>query len=72
MMDVEHYLCKTQIDNLPPPYTASPDWVHEFPDIFSEKGFKQLSPHHPWDHVIEFTVDFKQVNSPIYSLTLKE
>ena len=72
MIDAEHYLCKTQIDNLPLPYTASPDWVYEFSNIFSKKGVKQLPPHHLWDHVIKFTVDFKPVNNPIYPLTLKE
>ena len=72
MMDVEHYLCKAQINDLPLPYTASSNWVYEFLDIFSEKGFEQLSSHYPWDHVIEFTTDFKPVNSPIYPLTLKK
>ena len=72
MIDVEHYLYKTQIDDLPLPYTASPNWVHKFPDIFSKKGFEQLPSHHLWNYVIEFTIDFKPVNSPIYPLTLKE
>ena len=46
MINVEHYLCKIQTDNLPLHYIASPNWVYEFSNVFSEKDFKQLSSHH--------------------------
>ena len=36
-----------------------PDYLDEFADVFSEKGFEQLPQHRSWDHAIELKPDFK-------------
>ena len=30
-----------------------PEWLHDYKSVFQNKGFKQLPPKQPWDHMIE-------------------
>jgi hypothetical protein len=46
----------------------------DFLDVFSEEGFQELPPHHPWDHAIELNPDWesKRWKPRIYPLSPKE
>ena len=50
----------------------SPDFISEFPDVFSAKEFDQLPAHCPWDHAIELTEGFKPSDCKIYPLSITE
>ena len=50
----------------------APDYMAEFPDVFSEEEFNKLLPCRPWNHCIKLNADFKPVNCKIYALTLDE
>ena len=49
-----------------------PDFISEFPDVFSAKEFDQLPAHRPWDHAIELTEGFKPSDCKIYPLSATE
>lgn len=50
----------------------SPDFIAEFPDVFSEEEFDQLPDHRPWDHAIDLTEGFKAADCKIYPLSSVE
>lgn len=49
-----------------------PDFIAEFPDVFSAQEFDQLPEHRPWDHVINLTDGFKAADCKIYPLSPAE
>ena len=49
-----------------------PEYLNEFADVFSEKGFEQLPEHRPWDHGIDLKPDFKPSDCKTYPLNLEE
>lgn len=49
-----------------------PEYLDEYADVFSEKGFEQLPQHRSWDHAIELKPDFKPSECKIYPLNPRE
>jgi hypothetical protein len=49
-----------------------PDYLSEFPEVFSKESFDKLPPRRNCDHAIEFTEDVKPFGGKIYSLTKEE
>ena len=49
-----------------------PDFIAEFPDVFSAQEFDQLPEHRPWDHAIDLTEGFVPSNCKIYPLSADE
>ena len=49
-----------------------PNFVTEFPDVFSAEEYDQLPPHRPWDHAIDLTEGFKPTDCKIYPLNQNE
>jgi hypothetical protein len=49
-----------------------PDYLSEFPEVFSKESFDRLPPRRNCDHAIEFTEDVKPFGGKIYSLTKEE
>lgn len=51
--------------------TASqgPDFISEFPDVFSQKEFNTLPKHCPWGYTIKLTEGFKPSDCKIYLLS---
>lgn len=50
----------------------APDFIAEFPDVFSAQEFDQLPEHRPWDHAIDLTDGFKAADCKIYPLSPAE
>ena len=51
---------------------TAPDYMGEFPDVFSEEEFNQLPERRPWDHAIELTPGFKPGTCKVYPLGAAE
>ena len=49
-----------------------PEYLDEYADVFSEKGFERLPQHRSWDHAIELKPDFKPSECKIYPLNPQE
>ena len=49
-----------------------PEYLDDFAEVFSEKGFEQLPEHRSWDHAIELKPDFKPSDCKVYPLSPKE
>jgi hypothetical protein len=49
-----------------------PDYLSEFPEVFSKESFDKLPPRRNCNHAIEFTEDVKPFGGKIYSLTKEE
>ena len=45
-----------------------PEYLDEFANVFSEKGFEQLPEHREWDHGIDLKPKFKPSDCKIYPL----
>ena len=52
--------------------TEDPDFIAEFPDVFSAQEYDQLPEHCSWDHAIDLMNGFKAANCKIYPLSLSE
>ena len=49
-----------------------PEWCKDFADVFSEKTYELLPPHHPYDHTINLKLLFVPKITKVYSLNPKE
>ena len=49
-----------------------PEYLDEFADVFSEKGFEQLPEHREWDHGIDLKPEFRPSDCKIYPLNPQE
>jgi RNase H-like domain found in reverse transcriptase/Reverse transcriptase (RNA-dependent DNA polymerase) len=57
-------------DNSAAPDT--PDYISEFPRVFSSQSFQELPPHRTWDHPVDLKEDGKDINDKAYSLSHQE
>jgi hypothetical protein len=49
-----------------------PKCYHEYMNVFKKKDFDQLPDRRPWDHAVELTPGFKQVDCKVYPLNASE
>ena len=49
-----------------------PEWCKDFEDVFSEKTYDVLPPHHPYDHTIDLKPSFVPKIAKVYPLNPKE
>ena len=50
----------------------TPDYVRDFPEVFSEEEFDHLPERRPWDHAIELTPGFSPADCKVYPLNREE
>src|SRR5262245_30885590 len=50
-----------------------PEYLHDFPEVFTKQDFNELPPHCPWDHAIELLPGTKErLDCKIYPLSQDE
>ena len=54
------------------PQEVTPDYVRDFPEVFSEEEFDHLPERRPWDHAIELTPGFSPADCKVYPLNREE
>jgi len=50
-----------------------PEYLHDFPEVFTKQDFDELPPHCPWDHAIKLIPGTEErLDCKIYPLSLDE
>src|ERR1700689_1014624 len=63
----DHHACRGITRN-----SDTPDYITEFPEVFSQEEFDQLPERRPWDHAIELTPGLKPPPCKVYPLNASE